>query len=96
MRSNVATGDRLAAEAEYLQFLASMETNPEWATQFSDLELVEKAGTQGVELLMWLAMRAALRSSMNNGGNEDEFSLVWLIAFYLNRAFCEDCYIVLC
>jgi protocatechuate 4,5-dioxygenase beta chain len=43
-----------------LQFLASMETNPEWVTQFSDLELVEKAGTQGVELLMWLAMRAAL------------------------------------
>jgi protocatechuate 4,5-dioxygenase beta chain len=43
-----------------LQFLESMETNPEWATQFSDLELVEKAGTQGVELLMWLAMRASL------------------------------------
>jgi protocatechuate 4,5-dioxygenase, beta chain len=43
-----------------LQFMESMETNPEWATQFSDLELVEKAGTQGVELLMWLAMRAAL------------------------------------
>ncbi|MCY1561728.1 Protocatechuate 4,5-dioxygenase beta chain [compost metagenome] len=37
-----------------------METNPEWVTQFSDLEIVEKAGTQGVELLMWLAMRAAL------------------------------------
>jgi protocatechuate 4,5-dioxygenase, beta chain len=46
-----------------LQFLDSMETNPEWATQFSDLELVEKAGTQGVELLMWLAMRAALTAS---------------------------------
>ena len=43
-----------------LQFMQSMETNPEWATQFSDLELVEKAGTQGVELLAWLAMRAAL------------------------------------
>ena len=43
-----------------LQFLDSMETNPEWATQFSDLELVEKAGTQGVELLNWLAMRGAV------------------------------------
>ncbi len=43
-----------------LQFMDSMESNPEWATQFSTLELVEKAGTQGVELLMWLAMRAAL------------------------------------
>jgi protocatechuate 4,5-dioxygenase beta chain len=35
-------------------------SNPEWATQFSDLELVEKTGTQGVELLMWLAMRGAV------------------------------------
>jgi protocatechuate 4,5-dioxygenase beta chain len=43
-----------------LQFLDSMESNPEWATQFSDLELVEKAGTQGVELLNWLAMRGAV------------------------------------
>jgi protocatechuate 4,5-dioxygenase, beta chain len=43
-----------------LQFLESMVSNPEWATQFSDLELVEKAGTQGVELLMWLAMRGSL------------------------------------
>jgi protocatechuate 4,5-dioxygenase beta chain len=43
-----------------LQFLDSIETNPEWATQFSDVELVERAGTQGVELLAWLAMRAAL------------------------------------
>lgn len=46
-----------------LQFMESMETNPEWVTQYSDLELVEKAGTQGVELLMWLAMRAALTSA---------------------------------
>ena len=43
-----------------LQFLDSLDTNPEWATQFSVHELVEKAGTQGVELLMWLAMRGAL------------------------------------
>jgi protocatechuate 4,5-dioxygenase beta chain len=43
-----------------LQFLDSLESNPEWATQFSVHELVEKTGTQGVELLMWLAMRGAL------------------------------------
>lgn len=42
------------------QFLHSMESNPQWATQFSDRQLVELAGTQGVEILMWLAMRAAL------------------------------------
>lgn len=46
-----------------LQFLQSLESNPEWATQFSNLDLVEKAGTQGVEVLMWLAMRAALSSA---------------------------------
>jgi protocatechuate 4,5-dioxygenase beta chain len=43
-----------------LKFMDSLLTNPEWATQFSIHELVEKTGTQGVELLMWLAMRAAL------------------------------------
>ena len=45
-----------------LQFLESLQSNPEWATQFSSLDIVEKAGTQGVELLMWLAMRAAMSS----------------------------------
>ncbi len=43
-----------------LRFLESLLSNPQWATQFSIHELVEKTGTQGVELLMWLAMRAAL------------------------------------
>ena len=42
-----------------LEFLRSMVDDPEWATQFSILELVEKTGTQGVELLNWLAARAA-------------------------------------
>ena len=43
-----------------LQFMESLLHNPSWATQFSIEELVEKTGTQGVELLMWLATRAAL------------------------------------
>jgi protocatechuate 4,5-dioxygenase beta chain len=43
-----------------LQFMESLTTDPAWATQFSSLQLVEKAGTQGVELLMWLAARGAL------------------------------------
>ena len=46
-----------------LQFMESLVSNPEWATQFSIHELVEKTGTQGVELLMWLAMRAALTNA---------------------------------
>jgi protocatechuate 4,5-dioxygenase beta chain len=46
-----------------LKFMQSMLSNPEWATQFSIHELVEKTGTQGVELLMWLAMRGALSTA---------------------------------
>ena len=46
-----------------LEFLDSLQDNPAWATQFSIHELVEKTGTQGVELLMWLAMRGALGAS---------------------------------
>ena len=43
-----------------LQFMESLLHDPTWATQFNSAELVEKAGTQGVELLMWLATRGAL------------------------------------
>ncbi len=50
-----------------LKFMESLLTNPEWATQFSIHELVEKTGTQGVELLMWLAMRAALTAGEGAG-----------------------------
>jgi len=42
------------------QFMESLVHDPKWATQFSTHELVEKAGTQGVELVMWLAARATL------------------------------------
>ncbi|MBP7564675.1 MAG: protocatechuate 3,4-dioxygenase [Burkholderiaceae bacterium] len=43
-----------------LKFMDSLIHDPEWVTQFSIHELVEKTGTQGVELLMWLAARAAV------------------------------------
>jgi protocatechuate 4,5-dioxygenase, beta chain len=43
-----------------LKFMDSLATDPKWATRFSTHELVEQTGTQGVELLMWLATRAAL------------------------------------
>jgi protocatechuate 4,5-dioxygenase beta chain len=46
-----------------LQFLESMVSNPEWATRFSDHELVAETGSQGVELLNWLAMRGALSAA---------------------------------
>ncbi|MFY9513701.1 MAG: class III extradiol dioxygenase family protein [Rubrivivax sp.] len=44
-----------------LKFLGSLLDDPTWATQFSIPQIVEQAGTQGVELLMWLATRAALQ-----------------------------------
>jgi protocatechuate 4,5-dioxygenase beta chain len=43
-----------------LAFMESLLHDPLWATQFDTRQLVEKAGTQGVELLMWLAARATL------------------------------------
>ncbi|MFC3532617.1 class III extradiol dioxygenase family protein [Vogesella facilis] len=43
-----------------LRFMDSLAANPQWATQYSNAQLVEYTGTQGVELLMWLATRAAL------------------------------------
>lgn len=43
-----------------LEFMASMTDNPRWATQYSTVKLVELAGTQGIELLNWLAARGTL------------------------------------
>jgi protocatechuate 4,5-dioxygenase beta chain len=43
-----------------LSFIDSLTTNPAWATQYSGEDLVRLAGSQGVELLMWLTARAAL------------------------------------
>ena len=43
-----------------LKFMDSLTADPTWATQFDNYELVEQTGTQGVELLMWLATRGAL------------------------------------
>jgi protocatechuate 4,5-dioxygenase beta chain len=39
--------------------------DPEALTHFSALEVVEKAGSQGVELLNWIAMRGALTGSVS-------------------------------
>jgi protocatechuate 4,5-dioxygenase beta chain len=43
-----------------LQFIASLSNDPTWATKFSIVELIERAGTQGVELLNWLVARGTL------------------------------------
>ena len=48
-----------------LKFMDSLVNHPEWATQYSIEELVELTGTQGVELVMWLAARGALNGTVS-------------------------------
>jgi protocatechuate 4,5-dioxygenase beta chain len=42
------------------EFMRKLPADPLWATRYSVPELVELTGTQGIELLMWLAARGAL------------------------------------
>ena len=49
-----------------MKFMQSLIDDPEWATRYSIHELVELAGTQGVELVMWLAARAAMTGSVQS------------------------------
>ena len=49
------------------KFMASMVTDPSWATKYSTVELVEQTGSQGIELILWLTARAVLGAG--NGGD---------------------------
>jgi protocatechuate 4,5-dioxygenase beta chain len=40
-------------------------SDPETLTRYSSLEIVEQAGSQGVELLNWIAMRGALTGDVS-------------------------------
>ena len=42
------------------QFMDSFTKDPAWATKYSINDLVKEVGTQGIELLNWLAARGAL------------------------------------
>ncbi len=44
------------------KFMASLTADPAWVTRYSTIELVERTGSQGIELLLWLTARAALGS----------------------------------
>ena len=44
--------------------IAELVDDPAWATKYSIPDLVELTGTQGVELLMWLAARGALSAKV--------------------------------
>jgi protocatechuate 4,5-dioxygenase beta chain len=43
-----------------LQCMESVIHHPDWLASLSTTEIIEKAGTEGVEVIMWLAMRGAL------------------------------------
>jgi protocatechuate 4,5-dioxygenase beta chain len=42
------------------EFMESLSRDPTWVTRYSTMELVEKTGSQGIELILWLTARAAL------------------------------------
>jgi protocatechuate 4,5-dioxygenase beta chain len=42
------------------EFMSKLVSDPLWVTRYSSPELVELTGTQGIELLNWVAMRGAL------------------------------------
>ena len=47
-----------------LECMEKIATDPEWMTQFSNAEIMEKAGTEGIESIMWLVMRGALQDDV--------------------------------
>ena len=49
------------------KFMASMVTDPSWATRYSTVELVEQTGSQGIELILWLTARAVLGAGSGAG-----------------------------
>jgi protocatechuate 4,5-dioxygenase beta chain len=46
------------------EFLEKLSDEPEWLLQYSNLELAEIVGPQGVEMIMWLIMRGALNKQV--------------------------------
>ena len=45
-------------------FLDDLTANPDRLRQITRLEFLREAGTEGIELIMWLIMRAALGESV--------------------------------
>jgi protocatechuate 4,5-dioxygenase beta chain len=48
-----------------LMCMDKLVSDPETLTRYSSLEIVEQAGSQGVELLNWIAMRGALTGDVS-------------------------------
>ena len=44
------------------QFMDSLlQENPDWLSQFSSEDIIEKVGTAGLEIIMWVAARNTLQ-----------------------------------
>ena len=48
-----------------LRCMESIVSDPDWLANQTTTEIMEKAGTEGVETIMWLAMRGALNANVN-------------------------------
>lgn len=48
-----------------MQCMDSVINDPDWLAGMTNTEIIEKAGTEGVEIIMWLIMRGALHSNVN-------------------------------
>ena len=70
-----ATREIYGATPFDLKFIDSMIGDPDWATQYSILELGEKTGTQGVELLNWLAARGAIAGAARKVHSNDHIPI---------------------
>jgi len=44
-----------------IECMEQIAKDPEWMTKFSNAEIMEKAGTEGIETIMWLVMRGAVQ-----------------------------------
>jgi len=47
-----------------LDCMEKIANDPQWMTRFSNSEIMRRAGTEGIETIMWLVMRGALQSNV--------------------------------
>ena len=48
-----------------LKCMKSMISDPGWMADLTTTQIIEKAGTEGVEVIMWMVMRGALNDKVN-------------------------------
>jgi len=47
-----------------LQCMDRIASDPEWLTRFTISEIMRRTGTEAIETIMWLVMRAALQEKV--------------------------------